>query len=564
MKINRRMYLPVVFGAIIALVVVACGGDAATSTPRPAPTTATVATVAPTSTPTPAPPPSGTKRGGTLFIPTFSDLQTRDAADLNAQSYYIMGRIWSLPVANGNAEWTDNSLVPDLAVSWEASEGGLAWTVKINPDARWHDVAPANGRKVTAGDLKWYFDIVRSDQIESRLETTLKDIVSIEAADDETLIWRLNAPFFGFPNLLSNPRLFVQNREVFEQDGDWKTTSIGTGPYVFDRHEVGARIITTSNPNYWKDGDDGQALPYIDVVEQVVLPDQAAVNAGIRTGKLAFTAPGGIEPETLNKFRQDNVPVDITEDPKLFWYAFHGNNDKEPWKSNVNLRRAVMKAINQDLISTNAILYPTALWESPISSGMGQFGLPQAELAQLLAYDPDEAKRLLAAAGFGPGELQVNQMSPLPLEGVFDRLHAVINQNLGDIGIDTTITSPASVAEGFANLFGGKFDLALSFPGFEGDVFNWFRGYYRCGGEFNLWLVCDSQLDAMIADFSATGDVAKQVTMSHEMQRYILDQAIVVPLKSGPWFIPYQRWLKDFRRSWPWGFAGLERAWIEN
>ena len=73
----------------------------------------------------------------------------------------------------------------------------------------------------------------------------------------------------------------------------------------------------------------------------------------------------------------------------------------------------------------------------------------------------------------------------------------------------------------------------------------------------------DEALDQMIADFDAELDPKKAVPMAHDIQRYILEQAYVTPIKAGNIYIVQQPWLKNYQRSWPWGFAGLENAWID-
>ena len=593
MRFNlRRFGLIGTLAMVTALVVAACGGGGdptaepgapqpqaplPTATAAPTATLETAATAgpAPTQAPQPQALPTSTpratagptvKRGGTLTLPQFHDLVTFDASNTRLyMGYYLNGHfLWNQVVTFDNKRWSDSDVVGDLATEWSINDDGTVWTFKLDPAARWQNIAPLNGRNMTAADIKWYFEYVLDPDNNSGIGGIIRDIETIEAPDDNTIVFNLKAPFSGFLRSLANSRVKVLPRENLEVNGDFETP-IGTGPFVHNRHERGARVIHDANPNYWKIGADGQALPYIDRIEFIIGADSVTVEAGLRTGKLGFITPGGMDPQVARDFMEDNPQLDWIIDFKLYAPVVFTNFKVEPWKSNRDLRLAIMRAINQDAIRSNVIFEDGAPLEGPITAGMGEFSLPQDELKELLRYDLDEAKALVISSGVGGDDLKVRlqfMLAGAPGSQT-ERYGLVIPPMLEAAGFDVQLNMPASAAQGYGAIYGGNFEIGSGFVGFEGDINNWFRSFYSTTGDRNRPGLSDATLDAMIAEFDATLDHDLQVTKAHEIQRYILEQAYYVPLVAGSMYIPQQKYVKDFIRTWSWGFSKIEFVWLD-
>ena len=92
-----------------------------------------------------------------------------------------------------------NDLVPELAESWEISEDGLTYTFHVQEGIKFQNVAPVNGRVLTAHDAKFSFD--RYSEKGSPHRSNFLHVTSIEAADDATLVITLKQPTpdFIFP-----------------------------------------------------------------------------------------------------------------------------------------------------------------------------------------------------------------------------------------------------------------------------------------------------------------------------------------------------------------------------
>jgi len=76
---------------------------------------------------------------------------------------------------------------PDLA-TWTVSDDGLVYTFTLK-DAKWSD-----GEPITSADVKFTYDAIMSDKVQSPRKGDVSAIKSVEAPDPKTVVATLNAP----------------------------------------------------------------------------------------------------------------------------------------------------------------------------------------------------------------------------------------------------------------------------------------------------------------------------------------------------------------------------------
>jgi peptide/nickel transport system substrate-binding protein len=116
---------------------------------------------------------------------------------------------------------------PRLAESWEVSEDGLRWRIRLRPDARFHSGARCDAQAVLGplehlryefptGQL-WYWDPVDS----------------VEAEDDRTLAFTLHYPYARLPSLLWGTHTTIYNEALraAEPERFGFAVADGTGPF---------------------------------------------------------------------------------------------------------------------------------------------------------------------------------------------------------------------------------------------------------------------------------------------------------------------------------------------
>ena len=133
----------------------------------------------------------------------------------------------------------------------------LSTTFHINPRAHF-----SNGDPVTAADVKFSFDMLRSPQASPALAAYFNDITRAVVVDPATIRFEFRQPNRELPLLAGSIPVFSQkwglrpdgSRVPFDQLAFQQP--IGSAPYVIESYENGRTITYKRDPNYW-----GATLP---------------------------------------------------------------------------------------------------------------------------------------------------------------------------------------------------------------------------------------------------------------------------------------------------------------
>src|SRR5690606_28590058 len=127
----------------------------------------------------------------------------------------------------------------DLAESLPEQPDDMTYTFKIRQGVNFHDVAPVNGRPLTAEDIKYSIERQMTDEPGKFQHAYyfLGQIDSIDVPDDSTVTFKTTGPYAPFINYMAQPWTLVINRETVEEFGDLTEHAVGTGPYIFESWE---------------------------------------------------------------------------------------------------------------------------------------------------------------------------------------------------------------------------------------------------------------------------------------------------------------------------------------
>src|SRR5215475_1803660 len=293
------------------------------------------------------------------------------------------------------------SVEPHLAERWEQPDD-TTYVFHLRQGVTWHNKPPVNGRELVAEDVKFTFDRFLTDK-GNQLRDMLEPVERVEVVDRYTVQFLLKEPFVWLLDILANAMcMWIVAPEVAQHYGDLKTvdTAIGTGPFLLQHYEPNVKTVFTRNPDYFR-----PELPYVDGVEWLVVDDESTGLAMYRAGQLdagpgAWWAVRQADREALQHSHphlryQDLLVNGIT--------TISLRTDKPPF-NDVRVRRAISQAIDRQ-----AIIEAVYLRGEPspaVPRGLAQWSLPVDQLgagAQYYQYNPTEAKRLLAAAGYTRG-----------------------------------------------------------------------------------------------------------------------------------------------------------------
>lgn len=134
-----------------------------------------------------------------------------------------------------------------LAQEIELSKDNLSVMFHLNPKARFSD-----GSEVTAEDVKFSFDTLKSEKAHPQYRFYWKDIQKAEVIDSHTIR-------FNFAKVNPEIHLIAAEIPIFskaslgQQAFDQRVTQVlvTTGPYVIEKYEIGKYITFKRQPNYW-------------------------------------------------------------------------------------------------------------------------------------------------------------------------------------------------------------------------------------------------------------------------------------------------------------------------
>ena len=333
-------------------------------------------------------------------------------------------------------------LQPGLAEGWKPL-GDEGWEFKLRPGVRFHDGTPLDADDV-AYSVKRVGEVPNSP---SSFAMYLTGVGRAVVVDPRTVRLMTNGPAPLVPFNL--PFVYIVSRRAAEgrttEDFNSGVAAIGTGPYRFREWVRGDRLVLEGNGSYW---GGAPACP------QVVLrpmANGAARVAALLSGDAELIE--GVPAADLARLRGDGrLHLASTDVVVTIYLHLDGVRDQSPGITtaagtpvtrnpfkDVRVRRAMTLAINRDALAERLL--------DGQAKPAGQFMRIDAPGASAKlpapAYQPDEAKRLLAEAGypegFGVTLAATNDRYPRDTE-----VAQALAQMLGRVGIKVRVEAMPS------------------------------------------------------------------------------------------------------------------------
>ncbi len=501
---------------------------------------------------------------GTLRIGmTASDIPlTTGQTDQGGEGMRFMG----YTVYDGLINWDLSSadkasgLVPGLASSWKIDDTDRTrWVFTLRQGVKFHD-----GSDFKADAVVWNIDKLLNDkspQYDTKQaaqgRSRIPAVATYKVIDDYTIEVKTKSPDAFLPYQIS--WVMMSSPAQWEKVGkDWNKfaqTPSGTGPWKLTLFTPQARAELVPNKEYW----DKARVPKLDKLVLLPIPEAATRTAALRSGQVDWIeAPS---PDAVPSLEKAGLKI-VTNAYPHNWTWHLSMVDGSPWKD-IRVRKAANLAIDRAGLKVllNGLMLPAKGFVTP---GSPWFGKPKFDVK----FDPAEAKKLLAEAGYSPAKpLQAKilisssgsgQMQPLPM-------NEYIQQNLADVGIKVEF----EVAEWntLINLWraGVKSDLArgasgINFTYFIQDPFTAFIRHLDsklvAPNGTNWGHYIDAEMDALLEKARTTFDAAGQDKVLQQIHEKIVDDALflfvthdVAPRAmtakvSG--FTQAQNWFQDF------------------
>lgn len=269
----------------------------------------------------------------------------------------------------------DNQIVGSLASDWQISPDGLTYTFTLNSGVTFQD-----GTALTANDVVTSLTTARDDTTIIN-GADLKGVTGITAPDDSTVVITLAAPDANFLFALTG-----RAGLVFKSGDttDLQTAANGTGPFTVSDWNQGDSLVLARNDAYW-----GEKAGVAEVVLDYI-PDQSAASNAATAGDVDVVTE--VDPEFREQIEgTGNFTVETGDTTDKGTLAF--NNQRAPF-TDARVREALRMAIDHA-----ALIDAIGGVGKPLYGPIPPLDPGYEDLSDLVTYDPDKAKDLLAEAG---------------------------------------------------------------------------------------------------------------------------------------------------------------------
>ncbi|MBO6719775.1 MAG: peptide ABC transporter substrate-binding protein [Rhizobiaceae bacterium] len=276
----------------------------------------------------------------------------------------------------------DLTPAPGLLTEWGWNDDKTKVMMKVREGVTWHDGSP-----FTAEDVAWSLTRAADEKTGNPIQFIWSTLGNIKAEGNTVTadVVRFEPTIFKWMYFLTG---YVLPKAYFEKVGPegFEAAPIGTGPYMVDKFERNAFVRLKANENYWN------GKPEFDTVTIKFVTDAASRVAEIESGNAHVTLE--MPYEEYDRLRGTNGIGGVAEPISDIGMIFI--NDVDPMLD-ANVRMAAAHAIDKQTIIDRLL--------SGYGVAIDTLQTPEYEAYDAsikVPYDPEKAKELLAASGFSP------------------------------------------------------------------------------------------------------------------------------------------------------------------
>lgn len=334
-----------------------------------------------------------------------------------------------------------DTVEPGLAERWEQSADASVLTLHLR-----RDVAFADGTPFTSADVLFSFAAAYLDgsAIAAALTASGRRLEP-SAPGPHTVSIRFPEPFAPGVRILDNLPILPRHKlEPALRAGTlpkaWTpATSLaemtGLGPFVLTEHLAGQQLVFTRNPRYWRRDQDNAALPYLDRLKLVIVPEQNAEALRLESGDVDLMANGDIRAEDYGRFKRlaDRGALRLVDggiglDPNLLWFnlAPAPAPDARPWLRDTGFRQALSLGTDRQALINTVYLGAAVPLAGPVTPRNATWF---SSATPVPPYDQAKARQLLAGAGLTDrnrdGTLEDAAGRPVRFSVLFQQGHTI-------------------------------------------------------------------------------------------------------------------------------------------
>jgi peptide/nickel transport system substrate-binding protein len=456
-----------------------------------------------------------------------------------AESYEIFQLQYATLMQPSSADFTP---APGLAESWEESADGKTWTYTLRPDLVWSDGTP-----LTANDVAYTFNRILEGRYEQRnYGNYVRNITSVEATDDRTVVMTVSAP----SPIMERLAVYILPEHVWsgvdakavksfanEPEGE---PLVGSGPFLVAERRTGQFIRLIANDSYYA------GRPKVDELVFRIYNNPDALGQALIKGEVDFAT--GLTADVFSTLEgQEGITTYAGDYSGFNELAFNMGaatadgkpiGDGNPHLQDQQVRLAISHAIDR---------------QQMVDKILNGYGTPGSTIIPPLyttlhidpgtqTYDPALANQILDDAGYamGPDGVRVGPDGVPMKYRLFVRTDSDSSVKSGEyfksylaaIGIEAEV-KPVDENALFEIIGRGEFDLfewgwvVEPDPDYQLSTFTCAKRSYEDGGEIYADLsdsfYCDEEYDQLYAAQSEETDQTARADIVKQMQQILYD-----------------------------------------
>jgi len=465
----------------------------------------------------------------------------------------------------GLGEWDDQGkFVAELAAEVPSADNGgvsadgLTITWKLKEGLKWSD-----GEPLTSADVKFTWEAVVNPANAPLSRVGYDKIASVETPDETTVVIKFSELYPPWQTLFTQgpnnsgailPKHILEGKTALESDPYIHQPNVASGPFVITEWVAGDHMTLSRNDNFYG------SRPNLDSVTIKFVPTPETALAALQTGDIDWYPDfSESDIETVGAL-EPAIHLKVVPGADFEHYFFNlgtiagvdgkGVADQDgfcPFKD-VRVRKAITLGINRqafvDSLLAGKTTVPATQW--PNSSWSNSSLTPDA-------FDAAAAEALLEEAGYTKGDDGIRHGDcngeDTKLSFTFDTtdkqirvdIALAVQSDLAKIGVEFKPNhSPAGTFfAGYTDggmMPTGNYQMAGYTTGFYPDPMTGVMDSYSCDtvpnkdkpSGANNYLICDPELDPLLAAVNATADPAARKVALDAVQQYIFDQYYVI------------------------------------
>jgi ABC-type transport system substrate-binding protein len=363
---------------------------------------------------------------------TLSDLPTPSGGpNQGTEGLRFMGYTMYDSLINWDLSRADkpSGLVPGLALSWTVDPTRhTSWIFTLRPGVTFHDGSVFDADAVIFNLDKLLnhaapnYDPAQAAQLAYRMP----GVRSWRKIDAEHVEITTDQPDATLPYQMTD--LLMSSPARWREAGSWEAFArnpSGTGPWMLEQYVPRDHVTLKRNPQYW----NSARLPRCAHLELLPIPDPGTRTAALLSGQVDWIESPS--PDTVPQLKSSGFQILTGVMPHIWPYTLN-MLPGSPF-TDIRVRRALNLAVNRDgfVELLGGLARPAT---GVVAEDSPWYGKPSFHIS----YDPVEARRLLAEAGYGPQHpLHVKFMISTAGSGQMYPLtmNEYMQQNLADVGV---------------------------------------------------------------------------------------------------------------------------------